>query len=166
MTVTEIFISVKTDFLDSRLFALIDLKDKVNPVLRKKNNFRFNSCRETATAPIHRDNALHIILHPCTGIDNSRSKLNFRTQRLIFNTAVSLKCQSVDNGVFNNIHNQNRAILTNGNIRKQTRIKERLERAINTRTIIRRSGRNQQIGFYRVILDPLVSLNPNFGNNN
>ena len=125
------------------------------------NDFRFNGSGETAATAINAQKALNVVLDLCSGIDHPRPKGDLGFQFGGFQFIIAFKGNAVNDGIFDNVDHQRVTLSAKGDIGKKTSGEQAFQGTVDARRIKRVPFLNKQIGFDRIGLDPLRSLDDN-----
>ena len=142
----------------------MDLEDQIDAVLRELHDLRLDRRGEPAGPPIDLDDALDVRPNPGAGIDHPRTELHFLVQLVLLDRLVPLEGDPIDDRIFNDADDEDRALAANGHIGEEARRKQGLERLIDLVGLVFVANGDLHVGADGLRLDTLVSLDANLGN--
>ena len=110
LTIVKGLIANEVDFPNACRFAFFNLENQIDTVLLKLDDLGFNRRGKPAITAVKFKNTLHVGLNLGTRVNHTRTQLKLGTERIIFQTLITFKGNTVNDRVFNDI-NQKHALI-------------------------------------------------------
>src|SRR5262249_60310569 len=114
-------LAAKLDALDPGLYALVDLKNEIDAIIREFDDLGLDLHVETAAAAVDLDDARRVGLHDGARERSALLGLDFAFQLFILDLLVALKRDAVDHRIFDHGDNQASALNRRPAILEHTR---------------------------------------------
>ena len=149
----------KGDVLNFGFTVFRNHKRNIHAVVRLPNQLWIDFDVIKTLGLIKRQNPARIALN--TGLCENHALLdfNFFLQSIIVNFAIAFKVDNIDQWIFNNANNDSIAAADDVHIRKQTRLKQRLDGRVNTSRTCLLDTIELQIGKHSLAVNALPTFN-------
>src|SRR5580704_14927802 len=159
--VAEMLVADEADALNARDVAFADLEDEVYTTLVELDDLGVDRRVVAAAAAIDGQDTFDVGLHARARENLARLRLHFVAQLVVFDLAVTLEGDAVDDRVLGDFHDQGRPLHVDHDICKKSGPEQRLQRAVGRRRVVGLAFLELEIGANRLGFGADVALNLN-----